>query len=206
MSGSSSSFCPLCQSRPAASSFRRDHAAAAAWIVHQNWRTSKKPEIPGQGRRNAPLSRARVQCSVLGGLRGSLGLARHPHRRRSRCCSRGGCGTVHSSTASACPAITRGPADYRSGSWSSDQLRDNRPVRARNAANTHGRHATAELHRRAGRAVNHVASGRKRSITQPDAGALSRSPASVIHSMGSEILLFRSSAQRSPNELHLFPI
>jgi len=35
----------------------RNHASAAAWIVHQDWLTS--PDVP-QGRRNAPVSRARV--------------------------------------------------------------------------------------------------------------------------------------------------
>ena len=36
-------------------------ALAAAWIVHQDWLTS--PDVP-QGRRNAPVSQARVGCSV----------------------------------------------------------------------------------------------------------------------------------------------
>lgn len=42
-----------------------------------------------------------------------------------------------------------------------DQLCDNWPARARNLANTHGHRSAAELHRRAGRANNHVASGRR---------------------------------------------
>ena len=42
----------------------RDHAAAAAWIVHQDWLTS--PDVP-QGRRNAPASQARVHDGIWDG-------------------------------------------------------------------------------------------------------------------------------------------
>lgn len=42
----------------------RDHAAAAAWIVHENWRTA--PDVPA-GQRNAPVSRARVQWDIWHG-------------------------------------------------------------------------------------------------------------------------------------------
>ena len=39
----------------------RDHVAAATWIVHQNWLTD--PSVPA-GKRNAPISRARVDDTV----------------------------------------------------------------------------------------------------------------------------------------------
>jgi hypothetical protein len=42
----------------------RDHVAAAAWIVHQDWLTSA--DVP-KGRRNAPVSQARARCSVWEG-------------------------------------------------------------------------------------------------------------------------------------------
>lgn len=42
----------------------RDHAAAAAWIVHQDWLTS--PDVP-EGRRNAPASQARVHDGIWDG-------------------------------------------------------------------------------------------------------------------------------------------
>lgn len=40
----------------------RDHAAAAAWISHQDWRTD--PTAP-PGKRNADVDRARVMVSVF---------------------------------------------------------------------------------------------------------------------------------------------
>ncbi len=39
----------------------RDHASAATWIVHQNWRTH--PSAP-EGKRNAGLSQARIQSII----------------------------------------------------------------------------------------------------------------------------------------------
>ena len=40
----------------------RDHAGAAAWIAHENWRT--EPGVPA-GRRNAGVDRARVRAPVF---------------------------------------------------------------------------------------------------------------------------------------------
>lgn len=42
----------------------RDHVSAATWIVHENWRTD--PSVP-EGRRNAPLSRARIELVIWQG-------------------------------------------------------------------------------------------------------------------------------------------
>jgi hypothetical protein len=42
----------------------RDHASAATWIVHQNWRTD--PSAP-EGKRNAGLSQARIQLIIWQG-------------------------------------------------------------------------------------------------------------------------------------------
>lgn len=39
----------------------RDHVAAAAWIVHQNWLTDPNA---APGKRNAPVSQARVNSTV----------------------------------------------------------------------------------------------------------------------------------------------
>lgn len=39
----------------------RDHVTAAAWVVHQNWLTDPRAE---PGRRNAPVSRSRVNTDV----------------------------------------------------------------------------------------------------------------------------------------------
>jgi hypothetical protein len=50
------------QVRPRCFVIPHDHAVAAAWITHENWRT--EPGIPA-GRRNAPVIRARVGLRVF---------------------------------------------------------------------------------------------------------------------------------------------
>lgn len=42
----------------------RDHASAATWVVHQNWRTD--PLVP-DGKRNTGLSQARIQLTIWQG-------------------------------------------------------------------------------------------------------------------------------------------
>lgn len=42
----------------------RDHASAATWVVHQNWRTD--PSAP-KGKRNASMSQARIQLIIWQG-------------------------------------------------------------------------------------------------------------------------------------------
>jgi hypothetical protein len=42
----------------------RDHASAATWIVHKNWRTD--PSVP-EGQRNAPVSQSRIQQVIWQG-------------------------------------------------------------------------------------------------------------------------------------------
>jgi hypothetical protein len=42
----------------------RDHVSAAQWIVHEDWRTD--PSVP-KGKRNAPMSRARLKQMIMKG-------------------------------------------------------------------------------------------------------------------------------------------
>jgi hypothetical protein len=42
----------------------RDHASAATWVVHQNWRTD--PSVP-EGKRNTGMSQARIQLIIWQG-------------------------------------------------------------------------------------------------------------------------------------------
>jgi hypothetical protein len=52
---------PELPNKPRAFVVPRDHLAAAAWIVHQNWRTD--PSAPS-GKRNADLDQARISWTV----------------------------------------------------------------------------------------------------------------------------------------------
>jgi hypothetical protein len=153
----------------AGTQFGISHSGHSAWIivtgsVTENLATTATPDNrasawcrPASARQTSRHDATHFKLTDLPVAAGSP-----PPQTTFPCCSRAGFGTVHSSTASACPAITPGPAAYPSGSSrSSDQLRDNRPARARNAANTHGRRTVSELPRRAGQAINHVASGRR---------------------------------------------
>jgi hypothetical protein len=53
----------------------RDHVSAAQWIAHEDWRTD--PSVP-KGKRNAPMSQARLQHDILNEYEGRWDLLGTP--------------------------------------------------------------------------------------------------------------------------------
>jgi hypothetical protein len=89
----------------------RNHVVAAAWVVHQNWFTD--PSVP-PGRRNTPLSRARVNETVWADYEDRWDLL-DMSTRRCRSCFRNGFGSGRWRSGSGCRQVIHGRSSCLSG-------------------------------------------------------------------------------------------